>query len=110
MPLLFLSLFFGVLAYYYRKKKLFFSVVMFYGIGSLWGFLMTLNDYYSLSLNFGYQSISYTATLFLSVCCLILFIVLNVLNVTQTMAIAVSNAIVFESVMMILGMIKNLKQ
>lgn len=73
MPLLFLSLFFGVLAYYYRKKKLFFSVVMFYGIGSLWGFLMTLNDYYSLSLNFGYQSISYTTTLFLSVCCLILF-------------------------------------
>lgn len=44
------------------------------------------------------------------VCCFTVFIVLNVLNVTQTMVIAVSNAVIFESVMMVLGMIKNLRQ
>ena len=43
-------------------------------------------------------------------CSLILFIAFNMLDATQTMAISVSNAVVFESVMMILGMIKNLKQ
>ena len=43
------------------------------------------------------------------VCCFTLFIVFNMLNITQTMAIAVNNAVVLESVMMILGMIKNLR-
>ena len=43
------------------------------------------------------------------VCCFTLFIVFNMLNITQTMAIAVNNAVVLESVMMILGMKKNLR-
>ena len=43
------------------------------------------------------------------VCCVVLFMLLNMLNITHRIAISVSNAVVLNSVMMILGMIKNLR-
>lgn len=72
MPLLLLFLTLSILAYYYRKKKLAFSVLMFYSIGSGFGYLMTLNEYYSLSLNSGNQPVSYSSSLYLLLCCIIL--------------------------------------
>ena len=44
-------------------------------------------------------------------CCLFLFMmILSILNMSDIMATAVSNAVILESTMMILGEIKNLKQ
>lgn len=73
MPILLISLCFFLLAFYFRKKILATYVLLFYGVGTLSGFFMTVHSYFAVSGNSGYQPVNYEATIFLFICCLFLF-------------------------------------
>ena len=59
--------------YRYWSNKMYWPMSLFYAIGGLFGFLLTQQEYFVFSINFGHQEISIAATLYLIFCCSILF-------------------------------------
>lgn len=74
MPiLLILSLVFFYLAYHFRANRLALMLLVFYGIGSLAGYVMTQHSLFPCTGNSGHQDISIYATVYIFIGCMILF-------------------------------------
>lgn len=81
--LLLLPLFFFYWAYRYKDNVVSLTVLLFYGLGSLMGFVMTLDPFFEDSLNAGYNEINIYAIVFILLCFYILFYPLLKCNISQ---------------------------